>query len=235
MDASNLKSSGYTVEDFTQSQGHGLFWDNEIREKVFGLPSCKNDTKKYDVCCSENKFNPLENISIKTSSNNCIGCGDILRFFNGDFTNKYTIILIKYLQISNTKKIKEIIEIDYNVGLKNYLFGSISEDVLTNYVNFIKSIPQGSVSNDIKTLYKSEKNKLQRDYNMKININPKVDSKTQRRVQCSMPNLDKIIELFPEIVISQTQSSVIRGVQITSTISSSPRKRNANTTQKSNV
>ena len=81
----------YTIDDFTQSQAHGLFWDSEIREKVFELPKCKNDTKKYDICSEENKFNSLENISIKTSSNNNIDCGDILRFYNGDFTNKYTI------------------------------------------------------------------------------------------------------------------------------------------------
>ena len=69
---SKIPTSSYTVEDFTQSQAHGLFWDNEIREKVFGLASCKNDTKKYDICCTENKFNPTENVSIKTSPNNNI-------------------------------------------------------------------------------------------------------------------------------------------------------------------
>jgi hypothetical protein len=58
------KTLKYNVEDFTQSQSHGLFWDSEIREKVFVLDACKNDTKKYDICCFENKFNPEENISI---------------------------------------------------------------------------------------------------------------------------------------------------------------------------
>ena len=220
------KSSTLKVEDFTQSQSHGLFWDNEIREKVFGLPSCKNDTKKYDISCSENKFDPSENISIKTSSNNNIDCGDILRFFNGDFTNKYTIILIRYSQLEDKKIIKEIIELNYTIELRNYLFGSITEEILTNYVNTIKSIPHGNVSNDIKTTYKKLKNNLQMSHNMKINISPKVDSSSQRRVQCSIPKVDKLIEQFPEILISRTNTSIVRGVAITSIINSRARKRN---------
>lgn len=226
MEITNLNSISYNIENFTQSQGHGLFWDNEIREKVFNLPSCKNDTKKYDIFCYENKFNHIENVSIKSSSKNNIECSDILRFYNVDFTNKYTIILIRYLQISNTKKIKEIIEIDYNIELRNYLFGSITEDILLNYVNLIKSIPNGYVSNDIKKLYKSEKKRLQKDYNMRINISPKVDSKSQRRVQCAITNLDKLLEEMPHIIISRTSDSVIRGVEISQIISSCPRKRN---------
>ena len=40
-------NSSLTIDDFTQSQSHGLFWDSEIRQRVFGLPECKNDTKKF--------------------------------------------------------------------------------------------------------------------------------------------------------------------------------------------
>jgi hypothetical protein len=219
------KKLSYTIDDFTQSQSHGLFWDNEIREKVFGLSKCKNDTKKYDICCQENKFNNQENISIKTSSNNNIDCGDILRFFNGDFTNKYTIILLRYVQLDNFKKIKEIIEINYTEELRNYLFGSISQDILEEYVNVIKSIPHGPVPIDIKNSYKNQKNKLQEEYCMHINISPKVDSNSQRRVQCSIPKVDKILEKFPNIIISKTEEPVLRGVMITSIIKSARRLR----------
>ena len=219
------KQLKYTVEDFTQSQSHGLFWDSEIREKVFGLDACKNDTKKYDICCSENKFNSTENVSIKTSSNGNIDCGDILRFFNGDFTNKYTIILIRYCQVEASKKIKEVIEIDYNIELRNYLFGSITEEILINYVNGIKNIPHGTVGNESKEIYKKLKIILQKQNNMKINISPKVDSNSQRRVQCSIPKLDAILDLFPQNVISRTSESIIRDVKITSIINSGPRLR----------
>lgn len=220
-------SPSYTISEFTQSQGHGLFWDSEIREKVFGLQKCKNDTKKYDICCEENKFNSSENISIKTSKNNNIDCGDILRFYNGDFSNKYTIILIRYSQISGQKKISEIIEIEYNIHLRNYLFGTITEDILTQYVNAIKAIPDGHASSDIKQAYIKLKNKLQQEYNMNINIAPKVDSKKQRRVQCSIPKINTLLDIFPQNIISRCSEAKIRGINITECINSEPRKRNS--------
>ena len=217
--------SPYSISLFTQSQAHGLFWDSEIREKVFGLSACKNDTKKYDISCLENTLDPEENVSIKTSSNNNIDCGDILRFYNGDFTNKYTIILIRYVQKENTKKITEIIEINYNLELRNYLFGSITEEELTNYVIQIKAIPYGEVAPETKKNYKEKKNQLQTQYNMKINISPKVDSKSQRRVQCSITKVDELLLLFPELVKFRTVEPIVRGVLITEIINSAPRLR----------
>lgn len=221
------KCKKYTIADFTQSQAHGLFWDNEIREKVFGLPSCKNDTKKYDISCFENKYDNNENISIKVSSNNNIDCGDILRFYNGDFSHKYTIILIKYLQNGNQKTINKIIEIDYNEELRNYLFGTITEEILTNYVNIIKAIPKGQkVSEEIKKDYINLKTQLQNIHKMNINISPKVDSKSQRRVQCSIPKISDLLKKFPQNIISHSTEGILRGISITCNIISAPRKRN---------
>ena len=78
---------------FTQSQAHGLFWDSEIRVKVFHLPECINDTRKYDIECSENEYNRDENVSIKSTCSDTIDCGDILRFFDQFEAAQYTIIV----------------------------------------------------------------------------------------------------------------------------------------------
>lgn len=214
-----------TIQNFSQSQSHGLFWDNEIRVKVFGLNQCKNDTKKYDIDFSENKFDPNENISIKTTCNNNICCGDIIRFYNGSFDKKYTIILIRYLQTQDKKEIKEIIEINYTQALRDYLFGTITEDILKQYVDFIKSIPNGIVTPEINSEYKKQKTTLQKEHKMFITINPKVDSNSQRRVQCTIPKIDYLLDKFPELIISRTKTSVIRGITISSEIQSSPRVR----------
>ena len=214
------------VEAFTQSQSHGLYWDNEIRVKVFGLDQCINDTKKYDIDACENKFDLLENVSIKTSSNNNIDCGDILRFFNGDFSKKYTIILIRYTQKDNYKCIKEILEIAYTSALRDHLFGTATQELLQQYVDFIKAIPSGPVIEDIKKEYKARKCELQKECNMAINISPKVDSKSQRRVQCSIPKVDSLLVQFPEIIISRSSEPIVRNVPISSEILSEPRVRN---------
>jgi hypothetical protein len=215
-----------TIDSFTQSQSHGLFWDSEIRQKVFGLPECKNDTQKYDVSCSKNKFNPQENISIKTSGNSNIDCGDIMRFYDRDDETDITIILVRYEQINNKKKIKEIIEINYSDEMRNILFGSVTPDILNEYVQLIKNIPNGTVTEAIKKNYKEQKNKIQETYNMKINISPKVDSKKQRRVQCSITKIDKLLEEYPQFIISRTTEPIIRGIHLTSIIDSDKRVRN---------
>lgn len=217
------------INAFTQSQAHGLFWDNEIREKVFGLKQCKNDTKKYDIDCFENKFDENENVSIKASGNNNIDCGDILRFYDGDFDKKYTIILLRYKQTGDKKQLNEIIEINYTEELRSILFGSITRDVLENYVAIVKSIPAGAVSNEMKEQYKTAKNQLQKIYNMKINISPKVDSHKQRRVQCSIPKINELLETYPHLIITRNKDNIVRGVEITSELSSAPRQRHCKT------
>jgi hypothetical protein len=219
----------WNISEFTQSQSHGLYWDNEIRQRVFGLKNeCKNDTKKYDIDCLENKFDKNENISIKTSGNNSIDCGDILRFYNGDFDKKYTIILLRYRQIGDMKKIYQIMEINYSKKLRDILFGSISYTELEKYVDFIKSIPSGKPDKRIKTQYKNMKQELQEKYNMKCNISPKVDSKSQRRVQCSIPNIDKLFVEYPQFVLSKSDKSIVRGIEIKCSIKSQKRLRNKN-------
>jgi hypothetical protein len=215
-----------TIENFTQSQSHGLFWDSEIRTAVFGLNQCINDTRKYDIEAEENKFDPQENVSIKTSSNNNIDCGDILRFFHGDFSKKYTILLVRYEQKSDTKCVKEILEIAYTSELRDHLFGSASVEVLKDYVDFVKAIPKGSVSEEIKKAYKLKKTALQKEHNMRINISPKVDSGSQRRVQCSITKVDQLLQQFPEIVLYRSVDPVVRNVSIIKEIQSAARVRN---------
>ena len=217
--------STLTIDQFQQSQSHGLFWDSEIRHKVFKLPECKNDTQKFDVSCINNKFNKKENISIKTSGNANIDCGDILRFFDRDDDLDITIILIRYNQQKEKKMIREIIEINYSNELKKLLFGTITRDVLESYVQLVKHIPSGKVADEHKLVYKKEKKELQQKYNMKINISPKIDSKNQRRVQCSITKMDELFADYPQFVLSQTTSSCIRGNLITSVIDSGKRKR----------
>jgi hypothetical protein len=214
-----------TIQEFTQSQSHGLFWDSEIRQKCFNLPHCVNDTTKYDIPCENNIYDPNENISIKTSGNNNIDCGDILRFYNGDFDKKYTIILLRYKQNENKKILYEILEINYSAKLRDILFGTITKDMLEGYVKYIKNIPHGNVPEEIKKNYKTCKNKMQKEFNMRINISPKVDSHSQRRVQCSIPKIEQLFELYPEFVISRTTEPVIRGHTITNEIYSASRIR----------
>lgn len=210
---------------FSQSQGHGLYWDSQIREKVFGLGRCVNDTKKHDIDCSENKLDSEENVSLKTSGGDSIGCGDIIRFFDADFSKKYTIILIRYAQRGDRKKIHEIVEIRYDEALRSYLFGTASAEDISAYADLVRSIPHGRASAESKKAYKDGKKRLQSGFGMKIAVNPKVDGRSQRRVQCTI-SFKKLEKEMPGCIVSRTPAAEVRGIGIDSEILSPSRKRN---------
>ena len=209
-----------------QSQKHGFIFENEIRTKVFNLNSTENDTNKYDIPCNKNQLNKNENISIKVTGNNTICCGDILRFYDYDFNNINTIILIKYKQESNLKIVKNIYEINYNKECHKLLFGDLPLDILKEYIFNVKNIPKNIKTREAKTHfnYISEKKKIQKEYNLKIQINPKVDSSTQRRVQCSITNFETLLKDF--ITYKSTDDKPIcRDKEIISQIESNKRIR----------
>ena len=108
------------------------------------------------------------------------------------------------------------------------MFGTISRAFLEGYVNYIKAIPRGQITKEQKNIYITCKNKAQKEFNMRINISPKVDSKNQRRVQCSIPKIDELLKLYPEFIISRTCEPIIRGIKIAETIVSLPRVRKNN-------
>lgn len=207
-----------------QSQKHGFTFENEIRTKVFDLKSKMNDTKKHDIPKDENKFNPNENISIKSTKSYNIDCGDIKRFYNYNFIEKNTIIIIKYEQEINIKNIKIIYEIDYCRNLHKKLFGNLTFQVLEEYVNNVKRIPSKTSGDDAKVIfdYLTEKKRIQKEHNMMINISPKVDS-SQSRVQCSIPKFE---ELCKDFITYKSTECIIRNKKIFESIVSNERYRN---------
>ena len=57
------------------------------------------------------------------------------------FDETNTIIVIKYKQIDNHKVIQNIFEIDYCKECHNLLFGTLTREVIEEYVKGVKSIP----------------------------------------------------------------------------------------------
>ena len=109
--------------------------------------------------------------------------------------------------------------------MRNILFGNIPREELEEYVNFIKSIPSGKAPKEIRDEYIKRKKDIQKKYDMKINISPKVDSNKQRRVQCSIPKTEQLLKKYPQFVISKTTEPIVRGIQITPAIKSPKRVR----------
>ena len=209
-----------------QSQKHGFTWENIIRKIIFELVDIKNDTNIHDIPKSNNKLKEGENCSIKTTGSCTICCGDLLRFYNYDFDDINTIIVIKYTQTDTHKNIKNIYEIDYNKECHKLLFGDLPKEVLERYVKGVKSIPAKTKGNEAKAIfdYIKEKKEIGKKYNHLISINPKVDS-SQSRVQCSINNFEKKLKKFITYKSSDDKPNILRDKEIISSIKSSRRSR----------
>ena len=212
---------------YSQSQSHGFFWENEIVKKVFNLEERKNDTYIYDIPAEKNSRNNNENVGIKVVGMNYICCGSIQNFINYDFNKKNTLIIIQYKQKGNLKKIYRIFEIDYNQECQKELFGSATLEDIIDYENKVKSIKHNISSTEaIKIFnYKEEKRKLQKNKNMKIIINPKIDRHSQRRVQCTIPNFETTLEKYITYKSPIDEPNIYKGIEITPELLSPPRKR----------
>lgn len=207
------------------SNAHGFTWENSIRTSVFQLPEETNNTDTHDIPKELNPIDDNENVSIKCTGSTTICCGSLKRFFSYDFSETNTIICIHYRQLPGKKRIRHIYEIAYTREMHQHLFGTLTQQEIDDYENVIKSIPKGTVPREVKKQYVMLKKQLQDTHKMRININPKVDSKSQRRVQCSIPNFLTSLQPFIKSVSDDSSVNTLRGKHIPLEIVSNPRIR----------
>ena len=129
------------------------------------------------------------NGSVKTTGRNTVDCADILKRME---QNEYRVIVGCYTQRGPYKIFHT--EYEFFITPDDYLklWGSMTYESVKPFVDFVKNIPHGAEgrknTSKKRTLFKKE---VQCKKSL-MTINPKLDSKTQRRVQCSF-SLDKMI------------------------------------------
>jgi len=174
-------------------QQHGnTFEDLKIRE-LTGIS--KNEYDKLKPNGYTSSFDLVEGVmlpyngSIKTTGKKTVECADILKRM---LEKEYILIIGCYRQQGGHKVFN--IEYEFIITPDDYdkLWGAMSYEKVKGFVDFVKNIPHGRVGqkNTLK-----ERKLLQEQVQCKnslMKINPKVDSKNQRRVQCSF-NLDEMV------------------------------------------
>jgi hypothetical protein len=169
----------------TESQAHGFKFENCVKVEVFKINDKIKYTSKYDIPEEFNTIND-NNISIKTTKTRYVGCADIFRFLESDKTE---MIIIYYKQIENYKQVIKTYSLHLTDNFMKSLNGDINKYELNQLNQYIKNIPHGKVSKETKKEYKNKCKQLSLEYFI---VNPKVDSKKQRRVQCTL-KLDAIL------------------------------------------
>ncbi len=181
----------------TECQGHGKSWEKNILIPLGVSEELQKEYSHTDIYDGRKEHTTTgRNISIKTTKTMSLDCGDIIRFLTQ--CSDLDIIVIHYRQkMKKVKKAMKTYFIDHDKLIQKLktdiplIYGITFEewiDKIKEYVKRVKSIPHGKCSDKS---YKNEKVKLCKDIPY-FNIAPKVDSKKQRRVQCSI-NLNKIV------------------------------------------
>ena len=130
------------------------------------------------------------NYSIKTAKGNKVDCGDILRRMVED---DYNIVVGLWKQSGDNK----IFHTEYTFNIKPEdmvkLWGNMKYEDVKDFDSFIKSIPAGKEAQQTTKAERTSRKKTLADKNALMVIHPKVDSKNQRRVQCSF-KIDQMIK-----------------------------------------
>ena len=174
-------------------QAHGNHYEDLKTREITGLSKAEYDALKTNGYTSgmdiEKGLLSISDYSIKTTKGNKVDCGDILRRRQ---ETDYNLVVGVYSQCDDYK----VFHTEYTFFIRpeheSILWGKMNYNQLAEYVDYVKNIPAGrQAQQETKTERTVLKNCVE-DKNALFKIHAKVDSKNQRRVQCSL----KISELM---------------------------------------
>jgi hypothetical protein len=200
------------------NQNHGFLWEQDIKTNVFHCTHVAGYTDTHDIPKEQNPFNPRENISIKSTGSGTVCMGDALRVFNYSPEEQHTGIVLRYRQDADAKILTGVYELD--LDNRALLWGGVTRDDVQSLDALVRSMPAGTRDADIDRQIGQLKKQLNAKSGV-VRFNPKIDSKNQRRLQCSIPNFAAI----PALIRTSNMDCVVRGVRICISVASGRRIR----------
>jgi hypothetical protein len=172
----------------SKNQSHGIQIEKLIKNEFELMPGkvsyFSKSNQDWDL---DSNFDDELNLptSIKTSKleSDIIYLSDARRFFS--LTESFRLLLCPYIQADENKVFQKLYEYIINIDILNRLYGELSYTDIEVFHNLIQisNIKDATVAHVFSKKYKQENISNKKSY---ITINPKIDSKDQRRVQCSI-------------------------------------------------
>jgi hypothetical protein len=197
-------------------QSHGFVFEDRIRKARTGLTAGQvggGYTDIHDIPKGYYNTRYVENnISCKTTKNNSVGCGDICRFFETSMEDTLEVVVGVYSQSPTTKTFHTYYVFKIGRDNSDILWGGIPQSVIKNFSTYVKSIPFGKEGQQAnKKEWKSRRNVIYEQHGRGcISIDAKIDSKNQRRVQCSF----KIKDLIASGIQYEKYTGVYEGIPV---------------------
>lgn len=209
-------------------QNHGVLFEDSVIRAITGLSKDEYQTKLENAyTASMDVVAGIEsdaNYSVKVSKDGkSIGCGDILRFMSHCKTDQFFMVVGAWQQITPEVKRYNCIY-EFKIHPDNYkkFWAGITTEVIQPFVEYVKSIPEGKTAQLAnRSLWKQKRQAIYDAYGQGLcAIDAKIDSKTQRRVQCSI-KIQELIESGIEYIKYETE---YKGIKLPYEQDSGPRQ-----------
>lgn len=168
---------------YTEKQYHGFYFEEWVKKSLLQ----NSYGGKWDVVPVKDRY------SIKTCQwGKTICLGDALRQYCVDQDFKFIIGFWEYIQ--NRKKLVSVYNIDVSCEFWKSLWGNIPKEAIIDLDSYIKNIPN-NIDEFYLNYYREQvqdlKNNIINLYGNSIfKLNPKIDTKSQRRLQTSISSND---------------------------------------------
>lgn len=205
-----------------ESQQHGNIWEDCIKRDVYQITQKIPYTAKYDIPKEYNTRNQNENVSIKTTQMKSVDMGDALRMYQN--SEPTSLLVIRYTQVEEKKKLTEII--NCQMPAKDTLFGTVTLEEVQTLDKMIKSVPKGKPEEALLKQIHEYKDTLNKKSGY-AHLRPKLDSQSQRRLQCSIVDFEGLLQKNQSLVRERNSEGKLYDIAIPLELDSSRRQRNS--------
>lgn len=209
-----------SVAHAQEVQQHGLVFEEWVRATFFNGYKPPGYTQKWDIPAAINREHGGLPVNPKAAKyRSPVDLGDALRQFDTD--EPFILIIGYWVQEGDAKRMVNIVAPVITPATMRKLWGGITREDLVRLDALIKdrSLDYREARKQAQAMKKS------RPFNTSlITLNPKIDSKGQRRLQCSL-SFSKVFKyLAPGADDGVQDPPVLWGVPFTETIASRPRR-----------
>ncbi len=166
----------------SEEQGHGYLFEEWVRATFFDNYQSASYTQEWDVAKEANKRYGGVPVSIKfTKYGTSVDLGDALRQFQID--EDFLLIIGYWKQEGSRKRIVNIVAATVTPALWKSLWSPLTRDDLLKLDAVVKdrTLPYRQAQAEAKRIKSAPAFKQ-----AIMTVNPKIDSKRQRRLQCSL-------------------------------------------------
>ncbi len=184
-------------------QKHGVVFEKWIRDTFFDGYKPEFYTQKWDIPAEANKRDHIPVNPKATKYRSAVDLGDALRQY--DIHEPFWLVIGYWQQNGTKKRFVNVVAARVEPDEYRKLWGKVTRADLEKLDAIIKDTP-----NHVTARQLAQKLKREAPFNTSlISLNPKIDSKHQRRLQCSLtfarvfkylaPKADPSVQLKPQL------------------------------------